>query len=48
MGTGARGAVRVAVRISARDESLYIVRPLPQGQKVPPGAREARLVFEDG
>jgi hypothetical protein len=45
---GSRGAVRVSVRVSARDESLMIVRPLAQGQRVPPGAREARLVFEDG
>lgn len=45
---GARGAVRVSVRVSARDENLMIVRPLAQGQRLPPGAREARLVFEDG
>lgn len=42
----AQGSVRVAVRVSARDENLYIVRPLAQGQKLPPGSREARLVFE--
>jgi len=40
------GGVRVAVRVSARDENLYIVRPLAQGQRVPAGSREARLVFE--
>jgi len=44
---GARGAVRVSVRVSARDENLMIVRPLAQGQRLPPGAREARLVFDD-
>jgi hypothetical protein len=41
-----RGAVRVSVRVSARDENLYIVRPLAEGQRLPPNAREARLVFE--
>jgi hypothetical protein len=44
--SGAKGTLRVAVRVSARDESLYIVRPLEPGQRVPPGSREARLVFE--
>jgi hypothetical protein len=38
----------VSVRVSARDETLMIVRPLAQGQRVPAGSREARLVFEDG
>jgi hypothetical protein len=42
----ARGTMRVSVRVSARDQGLFIVRPLAQGQRVPPGAREARLVFE--
>jgi hypothetical protein len=36
----------VSVRISARDENLYIVRPLEPGQRLPPGSREARLVFD--
>ncbi len=45
--SASRGAVRVSVRVSARDESLMIVRPLAQGQRVPPGAREARLVFDE-
>jgi hypothetical protein len=45
--SASHGAVRVSVRVSARDESLYIVRPLAQGQRVPPGAREARLVFDE-
>jgi hypothetical protein len=43
---GAHGTVRVSVRISARDENLYIVRPLAQGQRPPAGAREAQLVFD--
>jgi hypothetical protein len=43
---GARSTMRVSVRVSARDEELFIVRPLAQGQRVPSGAREARLVFE--
>ena len=42
----AKGAMRVFVRVSARDENLYIVRPLAQGQRLPAGAREARLVFD--
>lgn len=46
MGAALHGAIRVSVRTSARDDGLYIVRPLPQGQKVPPGSREARLVFD--
>jgi len=41
------GSVRVSVRVSARDENLYVVRPLPAGQRVPVGSREAYLVFQE-
>jgi hypothetical protein len=40
-------AMRVAVRVSARDDQLYVVRPLPSGQRIPVGAREAWLVFDE-
>lgn len=42
-----KGAQRVAVRVSARDENLYVVRPLAPGQRVPVGAREAWLFFDE-
>jgi hypothetical protein len=45
--TPSKAAVRVAVRISARDEQLYVVRPLSPGQRLPAGAREAWLTFEE-
>lgn len=39
------GEVRVSVKRSSLDESLFIVRPLADSAPVPAGAREARLVF---
>ena len=39
--------VRVSVKISARDPSLFIARPLADGQALPPGTREALLVIGD-
>jgi hypothetical protein len=43
----ARGQVRVFVKTSSRDKSLYIVRPLDSGKRPPLGTREAVLVFPD-
>jgi hypothetical protein len=40
--------VRVSVRMSVRDSSLFVVRPLPEGQPAPPGTTEAVLVMPDG
>lgn len=37
--------LRVSVRTSARDASLFVVRPLAEGQSAPPGTREAYLVM---
>lgn len=37
--------MRVSVKISVRDPSLFIARPLAEGQALPPGTREARLVL---
>lgn len=37
--------LRVSVRASVRDPSLYVVRPLAEGELPPPGTREAFLVF---
>lgn len=42
-----KGSQRVAVRTSARDENLYVVRPLAPGQRVPLGTREAWLFFDE-
>lgn len=39
------GEVRVSVKRSSLDESLFIVRPLADSAPLPAGAREARLVF---
>jgi hypothetical protein len=39
--------VRVSVRISVRDASLFVVRPLAIGEALPPGTREAFLVMSD-
>lgn len=39
--------VRVSVKRSALDESLFVVRPLAPGAQVPAGTREAVLVFSD-
>lgn len=39
--------VRVSVKRSVLDESLFVVRPLAPGAKAPPGAREATLVFSE-
>jgi hypothetical protein len=39
--------VRVSVRTSVRDPSLFVVRPLAAGQSPPPGAREGFLVLAD-
>lgn len=39
--------VRVSVKRSTLDETLFVVRPLAPGAKAPPGAREATLVFSD-
>lgn len=41
------GSLRVAVRLSARDEKLYVARPLAPGQRVPAGTQEAWLVFDE-
>jgi hypothetical protein len=40
--------LRVSVKASSRDPNLLVVRPLPEGQGPPPGAREAILVLVDG
>jgi hypothetical protein len=37
--------VRVSVRTSARDATLLVVRPLPEGEAPPAGTREAFLVM---
>jgi hypothetical protein len=37
----------VSVKISVRDPSLLVVRPLAEGQSPPPGTREAFLVMAD-
>jgi hypothetical protein len=47
VGSLPKGSQRVAVRVSARDENLYVVRPLAPGQRVPLGTREAWLIFDD-
>ena len=39
--------VHVAVKTSVRDANLLIVRPLAQGQRPPPGMREAFLIVLD-
>jgi hypothetical protein len=39
--------LRVAVKRSALDETLFVVRPLAPGARAPAGSREATLVFSD-
>ncbi|HLK39475.1 MAG TPA: hypothetical protein VKU41_22115 [Polyangiaceae bacterium] len=39
--------LHVAIKASVRDASLFIVRPLAEGQRPPPGMREAFLVMLD-
>jgi hypothetical protein len=39
--------LRVSVKVSVRDPNLLVVRPLPDGQPLPPGTREAMLVLAD-
>jgi hypothetical protein len=39
--------LRVSVRLSVRDSSLFVVRPLAEGQAAPPGTTEAVLVMPD-
>jgi hypothetical protein len=39
---------RVSVRASARDPNLLVVRPLPEGQRPPPGTHVAHLVLVEG
>jgi hypothetical protein len=39
--------IRVSVRTSARDTTLLVVRPLPEGQSAPSGSREAYLVMAE-
>jgi hypothetical protein len=41
------GGTRVSVKISARDPTLFILRPLPEGQPLPAGTREGFLVLAD-
>jgi hypothetical protein len=41
------GGTRVSVKISARDPTLFLLRPLPEGQPSPPGTREGFLVLAD-
>lgn len=43
----AETSLRVSVKPSARDDTLYVVRPLKPGQRLPFGTREAMLVFSD-
>jgi hypothetical protein len=38
---------RVSVKRSARDDNLYVVRKLAEGQAPPPGSHEALLVLVD-
>lgn len=40
-----RATVRVSVKTSVRDSSLFVVRPLADGAAVPAGTREALLTF---
>jgi hypothetical protein len=39
--------LKVSVKRSALDENMFVVRPLGPGARLPPGAREAVLVFSD-
>ena len=39
--------LRVSVKVSVRDPNLLVVRPLPEGQPLPPGTREALLVMAE-
>jgi hypothetical protein len=38
---------RVSVKVSARDPSLLVVRPLAESESAPPGTREAFLIMVD-
>lgn len=40
-------AVRVSVKRSARDDSLYVIRKIVAGKPLPHGAREAILVLPE-
>ncbi len=40
--------LRVSVKASARDATLLVVRPLPEGQRPPPGTHEAILTLVEG
>jgi hypothetical protein len=40
--------LRVSVKASARDPNLLVVRPLPEGQRPPPGTHVAHLVLVEG
>jgi hypothetical protein len=35
------------VKISARDPTLFLLRPLPEGQPLPAGTREGFLLLAD-
>jgi hypothetical protein len=40
--------LRVSVKASARDPNLLVVRPLPEGQRPPPGTHVAHILLVEG